>query len=64
MIYHVHPVNDIEPHDLTGSQCKCEPKILEEYGHMIVVHNSFDGREAVELAKEILNGNNRSNDIH
>jgi hypothetical protein len=30
------------------------PKIEEEYGEMIVVHNSFDCREAVEEAKEII----------
>jgi hypothetical protein len=49
----VYPINDLEEHDL-DSTCKCMPTIKEEYGQMIVVHNSFDCREAVEVAKEII----------
>lgn len=37
-------------------RCKCEPRIeYQEKGTIIVVHNSFDGREGVEWANEILN---------
>lgn len=36
--------------------CKCNPKIeYQDNGTVIVVHNSFDGREGVEWANEILN---------
>jgi hypothetical protein len=47
------PVNDLEEHE-ESSTCKCGPKVLHENGNMIFVHNSFDGREAVERANEIL----------
>lgn len=49
----VYPINDTEDHDLK-STCKCNPKIIFENGEMIVVHNSFDGREGVEWVNEIL----------
>jgi len=61
---HVYPVNDTKPHVLmveigpTGliySYCACKPEFKEENNHIIVVHNSFDGREGVEWAREILN---------
>jgi hypothetical protein len=53
MIYHVLPINDIEPH-VEESTCRCKPNILFENGHMIIVHNSFDGREYKEqLFKKI-----------
>lgn len=51
---HVMPIDDIEEHE-ESTTCKCEPKVLHENGEMIVVHNSFDGREGVEWANEILN---------
>jgi hypothetical protein len=53
---HVYPINDIEPHELEGYRCKCDPKV--EYQHesesIMVIHNSFDGRELVEAANKIL----------
>lgn len=52
---HAYPINDLEQHDLEGTQCKCNPKvIIEPNAKIIIVHNSFDGREGVELANEIL----------
>lgn len=52
---HVYPTNDLEQHDLEGTQCNCNPKvIIEPNAEIIIVHNSFDGREGVELANEIL----------
>ncbi len=65
--YHVYPNNDLENHDIketplftdkdTGKycRCKCLPKETWENECLIIVHNSFDGREGVELANEILN---------
>ena len=50
-MYHVIPRNDLEEH-IESEYCHCSPT-LTEFG--IIVHNSFDGREGVEWAMEILN---------
>ena len=54
-MYHVLPINDIKPHEEEGTQCSCKPRLEIHNGEMIVIHNSFDHREAVEMAEEILN---------
>lgn len=66
-IYHVHPEGDLESHilkcDINVTNeipipiclCTCSPTFKEENGSLIVIHNSFDGREGVEQAREILN---------
>jgi len=41
------PINDIKPHT-EDSTCECNPDVIFENGEMIVVHNSFDGRERKE----------------
>ena len=46
-MYNILPINDIESHT-EDSTCKCNPKVIFENGEMIVVHNSFDGREYKE----------------
>jgi hypothetical protein len=51
---HVYPLDDIEEHCIIGTDCKCNP-IIESNAEIIIVHNSFDGREGVEWANEILN---------
>ena len=38
--------------------CGCEPRLIYESGTIIVVHNSYDGREAIEEANEIINNMN------
>lgn len=53
-IWHVTPNNDVEQHRESYS-CSCVPRIEIESGNMIIIHNSFDGREGIELANEILN---------
>lgn len=54
MTWHILPVADIEPHD-ESSTCKCEPAVqVMEFGDLIIIHNSFDGREGVEIANQIL----------
>lgn len=56
-IWHILPCNDIEEHD-ENTTCKCHPRVeMQENGDMLVIHNSFDGREAIEMANEILNKN-------
>lgn len=55
---HVFPLNDLREHDIsdTGTSCPCEPEvIIEPDTEIIVIHNSFDGREGVEWVEEILN---------
>jgi hypothetical protein len=53
---HIYPINEEENHNLEGSQCKCISNIIiESNSYIIVVHNSYDGREAIEWANEILN---------
>lgn len=67
---HVYPVNDLRTHYLesVSSQldgfsedvppycpCLCEPiKEKQENGVWLIIHNSFDGREGVEIVNEIL----------
>lgn len=43
---HVFPIDDLLPHDQVGTDCMCDPRI-EIYGAwLMIVHNSYDGREA------------------
>lgn len=69
-VYHVYPLNDLKEHTLECSDketvflanelmplCKCEclPEHKTENGEsLIIVHNSFDGREGVEWTNEVL----------
>lgn len=55
MIMHVYPDNDEKEHVTDGTQCHCNPAIRLESGNMIVVHNSYDGREYAERAEVIFN---------
>lgn len=50
MINHVTPINDLKEHT-TESTCECQPRLITENGEMILVHNSFDGREDTEDAE-------------
>jgi hypothetical protein len=52
MSIHIIPINDLKPHDETTT-CDCFPKVqFEDNGEMLVIHNSFDGREKTEKPKE------------
>lgn len=53
-IWHILPVNDSEQHE-ESSMCNCEPRVDTSNGYVLIIHNSFDGREAIEWANEILN---------
>lgn len=64
-IYHVLPCNDLREHIQQcyplpfgmGCDCPCKPEVREqENGNILVIHNSFDGREGVEWARELLDG--------
>lgn len=52
-IIHVLPINDMHKHAEEGHSCLCNPKIKIENGHMIVIHNSWDGRELYERNEPI-----------
>jgi hypothetical protein len=49
---HVSPNNDLQEHILVGFNCPCNPRI--DFNNRIVIHNSWDCRESIEEAKEIL----------
>jgi hypothetical protein len=51
---HVYPIGDTKEHDLYSTTCHCSPKVSFENEEMIVVHNSFDGREIIEEVNKIL----------
>jgi hypothetical protein len=62
-IYHVLPIGDIETHvekciyPAIGEphcNCKCCPEHRRENDGLIIIHNSFDGREVFEQANENL----------
>lgn len=49
------PLNDYKEHE-ESTTCKCLPKIkFNKKGELIVIHNSFDGRENSEGFNEIVN---------
>lgn len=47
---HVYPTNDLKPHSVDGKTCKCKPYLEVHEGEkgIVVVHNSYDGREFFE----------------
>jgi hypothetical protein len=62
-IWHVLPLNDLREHVQeteviiqSRQMCLCECNPTHEYtnNHILVIHNSFDGREGIEWASEIL----------
>lgn len=53
MIVNVTPCNDLRYHK-EDSTCPCKPKIEFVDDNILIVHNSFDGREAVEQAEALL----------
>lgn len=56
---HIYPINDLQEHEMS-STCFCNPQIKDAAnGELLCVHNSLDGREAVEVANELLNGIDR-----
>lgn len=53
---HVYPLNDLQEHITTGTDCPCNPRVDLEGATLVIIHNSFDHREIVEEAIRILNG--------
>lgn len=50
---HILPNNDEHTHAV-DVDCACGPSQEYHHGVLIVTHNSFDGREGVEWANELL----------
>lgn len=50
---YIYPNNDTQEHIKDSMDCDCQPKADVTDGYFRIIHNSFDGREAVEWAKEI-----------
>lgn len=48
---HVLPVNDLKEHE-ESEHCHCQPKVEYEENGKVIIHNSYDGREIFEEAKE------------
>lgn len=51
--WHIFPED--EDHLEFGAGCACQPLVEQVNGITIITHNSYDGREALEKALEILN---------
>ena len=45
--YHILPIDDIKEHE-ESAYCDCYPRIEPHGLNNVVIHNSFDGREALE----------------
>lgn len=60
MAIHAYPLNDLKEH-IFESTCDCCPTVIIQNGEMIVCHNSFDGREIIEEANEILKNETETN---
>lgn len=45
--FHVLPMDDEKEHE-ESYKCHCLPKVINEGENIIIVHNSFDGRENFE----------------
>lgn len=67
LIFHVSPINDLNEHilkcefptdGLPYCRCPCNPAYQIEGEGVLVIHNSFDGREVLEEAKENMKFNN------
>lgn len=52
---HVFPLNDEHKHVLEGTCCPCSPVVEWEHEEALVIHRSWDGREFVEEAENIIN---------
>lgn len=61
-VLHIYPLNDINEHFLeciypiTGypyCPCSCKPEFKEENDNLLILHNSYDGREQFEIDNPI-----------
>lgn len=51
---HVVPQDDVKPHTL-DLHCHCNPREeVAAKGHLVVIHDAFDGRLVVEQAEDLI----------
>ena len=50
---HVYPLEDLLPHNTDDSDCRCDPKFIVVGGILVVVHNSYDGREGLDSVEQV-----------
>jgi hypothetical protein len=50
---HVYPLNDICRHDTESAFCDCRPRLEPHGDALLVIHNSWDGREITERAFDL-----------
>lgn len=63
-VWHITPTNDARDHDETTQEraggllcclCPCKPAhTVLDNGALLIVHDAFDGRLGVEMAREVL----------
>ena len=53
---HVSPADDLKKHIIKGTNCHCKPTIKVVGAVLIIIHNSYDHREIIEQANEIIHG--------
>lgn len=54
MNWHILPINDLKEHEEI-STCECMPKVeIQGNGDLLIIHNSFDGREIIEKINKLL----------
>lgn len=51
---HAYPVDEEARHELTGTACPCGHRVDWSEADAIVVHRSWNGRELIEEAEEII----------
>ena len=49
----VMPVNDLREH-IPGTHCPCKPTIEIVGANLVIIHNSWDGRELIEQIEDWL----------
>jgi len=51
----VIPLGDLKPH-IESADCECCPTVEVIGASLLIVHNSYDHREIIEQAIDIMNG--------
>jgi hypothetical protein len=46
---HVYPIEDLMEHTTDSADCPCDPRVEVDGARLIVIHNSYDGRESREI---------------
>lgn len=54
--YHITPNEDLREHMYSGQWCHCLPEIRYKGEVILVMHNSYDGREFTEENNETISG--------